>query len=233
MSTTPSPSSLPSNRFEQNLVETKKKHEKTPYYENAEKGMDAQWRVFIEPRLQGMDFTRILELAPGHGRNTAKLRPRSTEMYLVDVNQGCIDACRARFGGEKTGEPGLDGHTCRMHYAVNDGFSLPMVPTGVITLVYSWDAMVHFDRGVVEKYVHEFARVMKPGARGFVHHSNYGSFAANPDSNWLDNPGWRSTMSRELFAQYAADAKLRLIKQDIIDWGEPKLDCISVFEKPA
>ncbi len=222
-------STKPSSQFERNLIETKKKHERTPYYENAEKGMDAQWRVFIEPRLQGMDFTRVLELAPGHGRNTARLRARAKEMYLVDINENCVEACRKRFGDGR----GTDGFDVKMHYAVNDGFTLPMVPTGEITLVYSWDAMVHFDRGVVEKYVHEFARVLKPGGRGFVHHSNYGSFAPNPDSNWLDNPGWRSTMSRELFAKFCADAKLRIIKQDVINWGVPDLDCISLFEKPV
>jgi ubiquinone/menaquinone biosynthesis C-methylase UbiE len=227
MSTTPSSSS-----FERNLIETKVKHEKTPYYDNAEKGMEGQWKFFIEPRLVGMDFTRILELAPGHGRNTAKLRPKATEMYLVDINQNCVDACRQRFGGEK-GEPGPDGHACLMHYDVNDGYTLPMVPSGVITLVYSWDAMVHFDKRVVEKYVHEFARIMAPGAKGFVHHSNYGSFAPDPESNWLSNPGWRSTMSRELFAKFCEDAKLRVNRQDVINWGEPNLDCISLFEKPA
>ena len=81
--------------------------------------------------------------------------------------------------------------------------------------------------------VAERDRVMAPGAKGFVHHSNYGAFAPDPNSNWLDNPAWRSTMTRELFAQYCADAKLRIIRQDIIDWGVPKLDCISLFEKPA
>lgn len=223
-----------SSRFQKNLTETKIKHEKTPYYENAEKHMDVQWRGHIEPRLSGMDFSCILELAPGHGRNTARLRPRASEMYLVDINENCIEACRSRFGGGEALEAGVspDGHLCRMHYAVNDGFTLPMIPSGVITLVYSWDAMVHFDQTVVERYVHEFARVMKSGARGFVHHSNYGEFAPNPDSNWLDNPGWRSTMSRALFAEYCAGAKLRVLKQDLIDWGQKNLDCISIFEKP-
>lgn len=218
------------DRFQQNLIETKVKHgAKTPYFKNAETAMEGQWKAHIAPRLGGMDFTRILELAPGYGRNTERLRPRAKEMYLVDINDNCIDACRNRF----VDGVGPDGHECRMHFHVNDGYSIPMVPSGVITLVYSWDAMVHFDRTVVERYVHEFARVLAPGGKGFVHHSNYGSFAPNPDSNWLDNPGWRSTMTRELFAKFCADAKLRIVKQDLIDWGVPKLDCISLFEKPA
>jgi ubiquinone/menaquinone biosynthesis C-methylase UbiE len=193
--------------------------------------MEVQWRGAIQPRLAGMDFTCVLELAPGHGRNTAKLRERAAEIYLVDINESCIETCRKRFGDG--GGAGPDGRTCRMHYAVNDGFSLPMIPNGAITLVYSWDAMVHFDKGVVRKYVHEFARIMKPGAKGFVHHSNYGAFAPDPESNWLDNPQWRSSMTRELFAEYCAEAGLTVLRQDLIEWDQPDLDCISVFAKPG
>lgn len=94
------------------------------------------------------------------------------------------------------------------------------------------DAVVHFDKTVVEKYVHEFARVMKPGARGFVHHSNHGVVA--PESNWLDNPHWRSNMTRELFAQYCRDAELEIVSQTLMAWGaHSELDCLSVFRKPA
>jgi ubiquinone/menaquinone biosynthesis C-methylase UbiE len=210
-------------RLSRNISENKAKHAATPYFREAEKEMAVQWEWFIEPLIRGGDFGVVLELAPGYGRNTAKLVPLAREMYLADVSEHCIAACRERFG-DLAGE-------CVMHYAVNDGCSLPTVPDAAVTFVYSWDAAVHFDKAVVEKYIHEFARVMRPGARGFVHHSNYGT--VGPDSNWLDNPHWRSNMTADLFTQYCQNAGLRVEKQRLLAWGNiPDLDCLSVFSKP-
>ena len=211
------------DNLRKNLDENKDRHEGAPYFLEAEKEMDVQWRWFVEPLIRGGDFDILLELAPGHGRNTAKLVRMAREMYLVDVSEECVAACRARFGDL--------AENCAMHYAVNDGCSLPSVPSGAITFVYSWDAVVHFDKSVVEKYVHEFARVMLPGARGFVHHSHYGM--VKPDSQWLDNPHWRSNMTAGLFAEYCQSAGLRIEKQQLLAWGGIEdMDCMSVFLKP-
>jgi ubiquinone/menaquinone biosynthesis C-methylase UbiE len=198
------------------------KHLRTPYFEGAERVMDAQWAKVIRPRIEGSDFRVTLDLACGYGRNAAKLRPLCREMHLVDVNQHCIEACRARFAAE----PGAV-----MHYWVNDGCSLPFIPDGAVTFVYSWDAMVHFDTLVVEKYIHEFARIMTPGGRGFIHHSNFGS--TSPNSEWLENPHWRSNTSREDVARYCQEAGLEIVRQDLHDWGAARdLDCLSLFRKP-
>lgn len=196
------------------------------YYEAAEAGMDRQWRKMIYPRIKEFDFSRVLELSPGHGRNTEKLKELSGAIYLVDVNEPCIAACRKRFADYQG--------PCKLHFHVNDGVSFPMVASGIITLVYSWDAMVHFHTSVCRRYIDEFARVMRPGGHGFVHHSNYGAFARDQDTNWMDGPHWRSTMSSALFAQYAADAGLTILSQTLLTWsGVENLDCISVFQKPV
>ena len=51
--------------------------------------MERQWNDLIQPFLSphSIDWTRVLELAPGHGRNTVRLRATAKEMVLVDVNQ--------------------------------------------------------------------------------------------------------------------------------------------------
>ena len=196
-----------------------------PYYEEAEAGMDAQWRDLIWPFIKGCDFSCVLELAPGHGRNTAKLMQHATRIDLVDINEPCIHACRKRFENDRG--------SCRLFYHVNDGATMPMIRDGFITLVYSWDAMVHFDKLVCEQYVHEFTRVMAPGAYGFVHHSNYGALESSEDVNWMEGPAWRSTMSGELFAQYCEEAGLVIERQRYLPWsGTDNLDCISFFRKP-
>lgn len=45
----------------------------------------------IEPILRNPDFTHVLELAPGHGRNTEFLRRKARSIHLVDVNSTCIE----------------------------------------------------------------------------------------------------------------------------------------------
>lgn len=205
------------------IDECREAHDEVGYYGAAEPGIEGQWRELIWPAIARADFRCVLELAPGHGRNTAKLIEQAREIHLVDVTKSCIDACRKRFGA---GTP-----TCRLHYHVNDGRSLAAIADASITFVYSWDAMVHFDKRVVREYVREFARVLAPGGTGFVHHSNFGVVSSS--ESWLENPSWRSNMTRELFAEYCAEAGLEVVEQRLLDWFLEDLDCISTFRKPA
>ncbi|MCA9509348.1 MAG: methyltransferase domain-containing protein [Myxococcota bacterium] len=205
------------------IDECREAHDEVGYYGAAEPGIDGQWRDLIWPAIERADFRSVLELAPGHGRNTAKLLEHAREIHLVDVNKSCIKACRKRFGD---GTP-----SCRLHYHVNDGRSLAGIADASITFVYSWDAMVHFDKRVVREYVREFARVLAPGGTGFVHHSNFGTVSSS--ERWLENPSWRSNMTRELFADYCEEAGLEVVEQRLLDWFLEDLDCISTFRKPA
>ena len=218
------------------VAETREKHSVTPYFARAEALFPEQWSRFIEPSIsqRGIDFSHLLELACGHGRNTARLLDfvarAEGRITLVDVNRHCLDACRGRFAHDPRAIA-TDGSN-RIRFILGDGFSLRDVQTGSVTFIYSWDSMVHFHRELMERYIHEFARVLVPGGRGFVHHSNYGAYAPDPGSNFTDNPHWRSTMTAELFSQYAGAAGLRLLSQRIIDWRESKgIDCITEFAK--
>ncbi len=197
-----------------------------PYYDLAEGDMAWQWDQLIAPWVEGRDLSCVLELAPGHGRNTQRLLETAKEIHLVDVNATCIDACRERFRTY----PG----PCKLHYHVNDGASLEEIPSDGITFIYTWDAMVHFDASVIERYLAEFARVLEPGGYGFVHHSNYGSLVQDRESNWLDNPHLRSVMSKDRFARLCFKSGLSVVRQKTIEWGAiPELDCITLFRKPA
>jgi ubiquinone/menaquinone biosynthesis C-methylase UbiE len=201
-------------------------HAHSGYYQEAEPDMDAQWNDLILPLIGEMDFKHVVELAPGHGRNTRKLMEYARTIDLIDVNGTCIDACRSRLGHGTT--------RCRVRYHVGDGLSLAPIVDASATLVYSWDSVVHFDREVVRRYVLEFARVLVPGGSGFIHHSNYGALCSEGEGNvWDENPNWRSNVSRELFAQYCNDAGLEVIRQQLIPWFIEDLDCLSTFRKPS
>ncbi len=46
-----------------------------PYYEEAEAGMDAQWRDLIWPFIKECDFSGVVDLPAGHGRNSQNRGP--------------------------------------------------------------------------------------------------------------------------------------------------------------
>ncbi len=193
------------------------------YYDNVESSIDRQWRDTIFPLVKDGDFARVLELAPGHGRNTAKLMEISGEILLVDANKSCIDFCKERFKSYRG--------PCRLSYHVNDGRSLEVIQDNSVSFIYSWDSMVHFDKFLMREYVREFNRVLRPGGTGFVHHSNYGNQSAQANFSVHVNPHGRSNMTRELFKEYCAETGLEVLEQKIIDWGVKDLDCLSLFKK--
>lgn len=121
----------------------------------AEPHLESQWNEVIWPAISGSDFDCVAEIGPGAGRNSARLAKVARSLRLVDVNEYPLDHCRTRFSGQSP--------DCEIHYDLNDGLTLPMLPERSVTFVYSWDSMVHFDQLVVRSYPREFARVMRPG----------------------------------------------------------------------
>lgn len=203
-----------------NLFDCNKPDLWIPYFLDAESHMESQWNTHIWPRISGFDFTCGLELSPGGGRNTKRLMEHARELHLVDFNKYPITLCRFRF---------MDyAGPCKLHLHVNDGRSFSMIPDETVTFGYSWDSAVHFDREIVCDYIREFARVLKPGGKVFLHHSNLGD-KASPKIR--ENPGWRSNMDAALAAKTAAESGMKVVGQHLFDWGQPDLDCISVFGK--
>jgi len=209
------------------IIQCRDTHATGGYFADAEQVMVWQWNTVIHPMIKDLDFTCVLELAPGHGRNTDHLRKLAKEIHLVDVNLSCVEACRKRFGDK------LEG--CAFHYHVTDGKNLSMIPDSSITHVYSFDSMVHFDKLVVKDYVGEIARILHPAGTAFLHHSNFGAF--EPNSDWAHNVGTRSDMSAELMLAYAAEVGLDVAFQRLSGmadgWGMDDLDCFSILRKPT
>ncbi|WP_135468627.1 class I SAM-dependent methyltransferase [Crenalkalicoccus roseus] len=187
-----------------------------PYFAQAEPVMARLWAELVHPFLRGCDFTCVLDLATGHGRNAAMLLPLARRLILVDIQPGNIAICRRRFGDDP-----------RIAYIVNSGYDLREVPSGRVTLLYCFDAMVHFDSDVVRAYLAEARRVLAPGGRAFLHHSNY-----QGGHDWRAAPHSRAFMSQALMAHYARKEGLSVLRQQVMDWGgEPGLDCLSLLER--
>jgi SAM-dependent methyltransferase len=189
-----------------------------PYFQHAENSMVHLWENLIWPFISDTDFTAVLDLAAGHGRNSVKLLEHATALCIMDIQPGNIDECRRRF------------EDCsNVRYFVNNGYDFTPVTDESISLIYCFDAMVHFDSDVVRSYLHDAMRILTKGGHGFFHHSNYIG-----GEDWQLSPAARNFMSAPLFRHYADKEGLLVIRQKIINWDRhADHDCLTLVQRPA
>jgi SAM-dependent methyltransferase len=111
----------------------------------------------LMPRVADKD---VLEIAPGHGRFTTFIVPAAKSTTLVDLSQTCLDACHELFGDDES-----------VTYVLTDGTTLPGVPDASIDFVWSFDSFVHMEIPVIDAYLGEIARVLRPGGGFVLHHA--------------------------------------------------------------
>jgi glycosyltransferase involved in cell wall biosynthesis/GR25 family glycosyltransferase involved in LPS biosynthesis len=192
------------------------------YYELAEADVFSQWRLiqaFIgeEPRL---DLTAVLDFACGRGRIAERFAAIAGSLICSDINAEALACCRQRFANS----PNV---TC----VINDGLSIPL-PDESLTFVYSWDSMVNFNAAELRTYLREFKRILRPGGMALVHHSNYAALGS-PARVWNENPACRAYVSASDVGMICDQYALPIVRQQVIDWTEPSLDCLTMFRKPG
>jgi len=167
----------------------------------------------------------VLEIGPGHGRWSKEIVDRCRGLVLVDLSPNCLEHCRRLFNGRDD-----------VAYLGTDGRSLTGVDDASIDFVWSYDAFVHMEPEVVEAYLSEIRRVLRPGGRAAVHHAGrrhvflplpflrrlgdggtslYSRLSLGPTSS---DGGWRSDVSRPLFKKLASRGGLH-VDQQIDRWG--------------
>jgi ubiquinone/menaquinone biosynthesis C-methylase UbiE len=201
-------------------------------------GAHNQWEGTIVPRIsRHLPVHTILEIAPGYGRWTAFLARYCERLIAVDLSEKCISACRERFR-----------EIAHIECHVNDGRSLPFIRDGSVDFVFSFDSLVHADTDVIESYLTEFARILKPDGAGFIHHSNVAEFqkiaafhtfleqhprihAVARWSRLLPTVHGRAPRaSASHFRESAAAAGIRCVSQEKVNWGGSRLiDCLSTI----
>ena len=209
-------------------------------------GTEALWWFVIYPRIHRyLPAGSILEIAPGGGRWTQFLKNQCQSFTGVDLSARCVERCKARFAS--------DTH---MKFYVNDGTSLDVVPDSSIDFVFSFDALVHVEKDVIEAYLTQLARKLKPDGVGIIHHSNVGAYpgrlkileyhhrlpsairrivtAGKVEYLLRMHTGWWATsMTGTLFGEYCERAGLKCISQELINWVGSRclVGGISVFTK--
>jgi ubiquinone/menaquinone biosynthesis C-methylase UbiE len=180
-------------------------------------GTKKMWEDFILPRIREfLPATHLLEIAVGHGRVSNYLIPRAVSYSGIDIDRGCIAYCRNRFKDS------------RAYFLATDGMTIPF-PDNFFNFVFSWDSLVHADRIVIECYIHELARVLKPGGAAFIHHTNRGAVETPDTMPWHVRD---IRMTADFFKTCCQDVGLTCT-QELIDWAKVKdLDCLSTVRKP-
>jgi 2-polyprenyl-3-methyl-5-hydroxy-6-metoxy-1,4-benzoquinol methylase len=188
-------------------------------------GAEAQWYGTILPRIHSfVPAHTILEIAPGHGRWTQRLKTLCERLILVDLSESCIEACRRRFN-----------RAPHISYHVNDGKSLAMIPDRTIDFVFCFDSLVHAEKDVVEAYIAQLAGKLTPNGVGFIHHSNIGMYIDQSTGRlpaFISNTGWRAeSMTASRFKELCSAAGLQCIAQELVNWKTDVVlnDCFSLF----
>ncbi len=115
-----------------------------------------------------------------------------------------------------------------MEFWVGSGADLSGVETGSTDAIWSFDVFVHINKPQFEAYTKEFARVLKPGGRGVVHHGAVGGATG----------GWRSDVTTGDVERFLSAAGLR-VKEQLSSWWDADTevkaglygDVVTVFEK--
>lgn len=160
----------------------------------------------------------IVEIGPGGGRWTETLLQVGKRVIAVDISEECLRVCRERFADQD-----------HISFVLTPGNELPGVDDDSIDAIWSFDVFVHINRAEVEDYAKEFARVLKRGGTGVLHHGTVGG----------RNGGWRSNMTSESMVETLEAAGLELIEQ-FTQWTDEGRefeaglyeDAITIFRKP-
>lgn len=160
----------------------------------------------------------ILEIGPGAGRWTESIQKVAGRLVLADVSSACIELCKQRFAGCEN-----------IEYHVVENCALDFIDDASLDFVWSFDVFVHISPEDIEQYLRAIARTLRPGGRAVIHHAGEGGI----------HGGWRSSMTREKFAELVRERGLRIVKQ-FDAWGDGERfnvrihrDAITIFERPA
>ncbi len=135
------------------------------------------------------------------------------------MNKNCIDFCKQKFGSKI------------QNYYVNGGKDLEDISSNSKDFIFSWDSFVHMSENVIQSYLHEIKRTLKPGGVAFIHHSNLVGGNEDNFSNWAG----RSNMGLSKFKELSESAGLKTINQEYFRWENVKeielYDGLSTLQK--
>jgi len=163
------------------------------------------WNSLLHPRIGKFLRGDVLELACGRGRITRKLlqyNPKSLD--IQDLSSNCINRCRERFGNDIN------------NYVVGNGSSLEEFESDSKDFILSFDSFVHINEEVIDSYLNEIYRVLKPGGYCWLHHAHLSGGDVDNFNNWAGRSNFDIWKFRTLANKY----NFNLISQELINWKD-------------
>lgn len=194
----------------------------SPYYDDAERWTFLFWDegTVFRRLFNQLDLSTVIELSCGHGRHSERVAQMTSQLTLLDMHEANLEFCRRRLAGHRF-----------VRYLKGNGYSLEPIEAASATSIFCYDSMVHFSPDIVQSYMRETARILRPGGMGLFHHSNY---PAPMNRHYGQNPHARNHMTKRLFGSYAGDAGLVVQESLVIPWGGvDNLDCVTLVQRPA
>ena len=207
--------------LETSALEVARDWVESSYYDDAEDALDAFWAAespFLE-LFHRLDLTAVAELACGHGRHAEQVADQCQSLVVMDIHESNVEFCRSRLADREN-----------VQCIVNNGYDLRPLEDHSLTAIFCYDAMVHFPRDVVELYLRDTARVLRPGGLALYQHSNYD---ATDDRHYGLNPHAQPDYLRLLLGRLAQAAGLEVVESRVIDSGDvSELDCLTLVRQP-
>jgi SAM-dependent methyltransferase len=169
----------------------------------------------------------LLEIGPGAGRLTEVLLPKCDKLIAVDTSPTMLGLLKQRFADQD-----------KIEYVLSKGRGLKRVPDASVDTAFSYGVFVHLQHWDIFNYLKELHRVLKPGGKALIQHSNT-----------FSELGWRQfrrdlprqlnqhklhhsfiVNSPELMAEFVRRAGLEVEDQltEVV-----RRDCITLIRKPA
>lgn len=121
---------------------------------------------------------RVLEIGCGAGRVTRALAGLFGEVHAVDVSGEMVRLARAACADKNN-----------VFIYQNNGMDLEVVGGRIFDFAFSSCCFQHIpSKDVIENYVREIARLLRPGALFKFEVQGYVSLNARPDDTWLGVP---------------------------------------------
>jgi SAM-dependent methyltransferase len=135
-----------------------------------------------------------VEIGPGGGRWTRHLT-RLKRLYAVDYHQKLLDELARTIRGPN------------IIPVKNDGTNFPGIDDNEIDLLFSFGVFVHLDLPIVEQYLAEMRRILKPGASALIQYSDKRKIMAAVNSAFAEN-------SPETMRKLVVDQGYRIVLED-------------------
>jgi SAM-dependent methyltransferase len=182
-------------------------------------------RVVFAPFLGRCDV--LLEIGPGAGRFTEVLLPKCRRLIAVDTSKTMLQLLRERFPGDE-----------RIEYVQGDGKGLDGVGDESVDGAFSYGVFVHLQHWDIFNYLAELNRVLRPGGKAIIQHSNTlselgwkkfeGQVARQLNRHKL--PFTFTVNTPELMREFVVRAGLECVDTvtDVV-----RRDCITLIRKPS